>query len=328
MKRTAAFVMTAMLALALVGCGGKECAAPKTVATVDGKPISGADYYDYLSMSFGRQVLPMMIEQQILLNWAEKEGAPVTDEQIAKQMEMLKRDGNYEDQVSNAGSEDALKSRYREVQARTNIGEKIYKFSDDDLMTIYNNPRIKSRYVHGPRKHVAVLLSTSADQIKKAEKAIKGGMDFDEAVAKYADSMFTMSGTPKTFVEDGKGPEGLWKAAKATKEGEVSKVFALDLPPYGTLQAILKVIGAQPKVDMKFDKVKDEVKGIAALQKTMTDTSFQTKLDARKKKADIKIELEQYKNIVEQIKNPPQQMGYPQQMAPNVKPGPATKPGR
>jgi len=325
MKRIAALILIAALALALAGCGGKECAVPKTVATVDGKAISGTDYYDYLNMSFGRQVLPMMIEQQVLLNWAAKEGVPVTDKQIDQQMEMLKRDGSYDDQVESAGGVEALRSRYRELQARTNLGEKMYKFTNDELMTTYNNPRVKSRYVHGPRKRVAVILSTNSAQIEKADKAIANGMDFEAAAAKFADPMFMMSGTPKTFVEKGKGPEGLWKAADETKDGAVSKQFSFDLPPYGKLYAILKVIGSQPKLDLKFDKVKDEIKGLTALQKTMSDQDFQKKLEERKKKADIKIELPQYKYLVDQIKNPPPPMQMPQ-MAPNVKPGPAPKP--
>lgn len=323
MKRTAALVMIVMLALALAGCGGKESGVPKTVATVDGKPISGTDYCEYLSMGFGSQVLPMVIQQQILLNWADKEKVPVTDEQIDKQIEMLKRDGSYEDQALGAGGEQALRNRYREAQARTNLGQKMYKFTDDELMTMYN--ATKPRYVHGPRKHVGVMLSTDSAKIEKAEKSIKDGMSFDEAVMKYADQMFSSTGTPKAFVEkDGKLP-ALWNAAESLKEAEVSKPFTIDLPPYGTLHGLLKVIGTQPKLDLSFEKVKAEVKGLAALQKTMTAPDFQKKLDAQKKKANIVIELPQFKYVANQIKNPPPPMQYGAP-PPNVRPGAGQRP--
>jgi foldase protein PrsA len=323
MKRTAALILIATLALALAGCGGKETGMPKTVATVDGKPISGTQYCEYLSMGFGRQVLPMIIDQQVLLNWAEKEKVPVTDEQIDKQIEIVKRDGNYEDRVRTSGGEEAFKAGLREQQARSNLGEKMFKFTDDELMTMYN--QLKPRFVHGARKQVAVLLSTSSKKVDEAAKAIKDGMDFDEAVAKYADQEFSMSGSPKAFVEAGGKLPALWTAAEPLKEGQVSKPFTMDLPPYGALSAILKVVGNQPKLDLGFKKVKDEVKSLAALQKTVTDPDFQKKLEAQRKKADIKIELPQYKYMVSQIKNPPPPMQYPMS-APNVRPGPGQKP--
>ena len=324
MKRTAALVLIAALALALAGCGGKESGVPKTVATVDGKPISGTVYYEYLSMGWGRQVLPMVVEQQVLLNWADKEKVPVTEEQIDKQMDVLKRDGSYNDQAQSAGGEQALRDRYREVQARTNLGEKLYKFTDDDLMKIYDDPRAKRRFVHGPRKQVVVIVSANSKKIEEAEKALKNGMDFDAAAMKYSDPMFAMGGPPKTFVEKGQGPEGLQQAADAIKTGEVSKPFTFTLAQFGALNGLLKVIGEQTKLDLKFADVKNEIKGLAALQKTMTDTGFQKKLEAQKKKADITIELPQYKYMVDQIKNPPPPMGMPT-MGPNVRPGPAPK---
>lgn len=320
MKRTAALLLIAALALALAGCGGKQQAGvPSTVATVDKEAISGDLYYEYLSSAFGRQVLPMLVERQVMLNWAAKEGVPVTDEQIDKQIETLKRDGNYEDQVESAGGEQAVKDRYREYQARINLGEKMNKFTDAELMALYNDPNIHRRYVHGPRKHVTVIVSSDPKKIEDAEKAIKGGLDFDAAATKYSDQQFVMGGPAKTFVEKGQGPEGLWKAADETKNGEVSKPFQFDLGQFGKLNGLLKVTGDQPKADMKFKEVKDELKSMAALQKT-TDPNFQKKFEEQKKKADIVIELPQYKLLVDQIKNPAPQMGMPGGMPPGARP--------
>lgn len=322
MKKTIAFLLIAGLALALVGCGGKQAGLPATVATVDGKPISGSVYYEYLNMAYGRQVLPMLVDQQILLNWAEKEGVPVTDAQIDKQIEILKRDGSYDDQVTNAGSEQAVRNRYREFQARINLGEKLNKFTDAEVKKMYDDPAMKRRYVHGLRKRVVVIVNADPKKIDEAEKAVKNGMDFDAAAVKFSDSQFVMNGPVKTYIEKGQGPKGLQDAAEATKNGEVSKPFSFTLSPFGNLTAIIKVVGEQPKMDMKFDEVKDEIKSLAALQKTMSP-DFQKKLETQKKKADIVIELPQYKFMVDQIKNPPPPMGMP--MGPGVRPGPAPR---
>lgn len=304
-KRAAFFLaIVVILGVMLAGCGNKQGSLPDSVATVDGKSISGATYYEYLNMAWGRQVLPMLVEQQILLNWAEKEGVPVTDEQLNKQIENMKRDGTYDDQLASLGSEQALKDRYKDIQARMNLGKKLYKFTETELESIYDNPGMKRRYVHGPRKRVVLVVSTEKKKIDDALKAVKGGMDFDAAAIKYSDPQFVMGGPAKTPVEKGQGPEGLQKAADATKVDEVSKPFTFTAGQFGELNAILKVLSDEPKANLKFAAVKDEIKEMAGLQKAMSDPDFQKKLEAKKKKADIKIELPQYKYLVDSIKNP------------------------
>lgn len=321
-KRAAFFLaVVVILGVMLAGCGNKQAGLPASVANVDGKSISGSTYYEYLSMAWGRQVLPLLVEQQVLLNWADKEGVPVTDAQLNKQMENMKRDGTYDEQVAGVGGEQALKDRYKDIQARMNLGEKMYKFTDSELENIYNNPNMHRRYVHGPRKRVEIIVSTDPKKIADAEKAVKGGMDFDAAAMKYSDPQFVMGGPAKTPVEKGQGPQGLQQAADATKLNDVSKPFTFTAGQFGTLNAVLKVIGEEPKADLKFAEVKDEIKEMAALQKAMADPSFQKKLDEKKKSADISIELPQYKYLVDSIKNPaPQQGGMG--MAPQMRMAP------
>lgn len=306
MVKKAAFFLAVVVILGvmLAGCGDKQ-GLPASVATVDGKSISGSTYYDYLNMAWGRQILPMVVEQQVLLNWAEKEGVPVTDEQLDKQIENMKRDGTYEDQVASVGSEETLRNRYREIQARMNLGKKMHKFTDTELKELYENPGMKMRYVHGPRRRVVLIVSSDAKQIEKAAKELKKGVDFEDASMKFSDPKFTTSGPAKTPVEkDGQGPAGLQKTAFATDIDGISKPFTFSTPQLGKLNAILKVTGETPKANLKFAQVKNEIKEFAALQKVMSDPDFQKKLDARKKKSDIKIELPQYKYMVDSIKNP------------------------
>lgn len=310
MKRTILFLLIALSAVLLIGCGEQAGGPPAVVATVDGQPISGGLYYEFLSMTFGRQVLPSLVDYQVMLNWAAKEKVPVTDAQINKQIENLKRDGNYEDMLTNTGSKKAIEDRYRELQARINLGEKFNKFTDSELQELYNEPHVKARYVHGPRKQVVVLITNDNKNIKKAENAIKEDKDFEAVAAEFSDPQFAMNGPVKTYVEKDQGIEDLYKQAQKLKEGEISKPFKFTLGTMGEYEGIIKVVGEQPKLNLKFKDVKDEVKALAALQKTMSP-DFQEKFDKQKKKAKIEINLPQYKYMADQIKNPQPMMGMP-----------------
>lgn len=310
MKRTILFLLIALLAVVLIGCGEKAGGPPAVVATVDGQPISGDLYYQFLNMSFGRQALPSLVDYQVMLNWAAKEKVPVTEAQVDKQMEFLKRDGNYDDMVQNTGSVKAVRDRYKELQARINLGEKLNKFTDSELEELYNEPHVKIRYVHGARKQVVLLITNDSQNVKKAEKAIKEGKDFEAVAAEFSDPQFAMNGPVKTYVEKDQGIEDLYNQAQKLKEGEISKPFKLTLGSMGQYEGIIKVVGEQPKLNLKFKEVKDEVKSLAALQKTMSP-DFQEKFDNQKKKAKIEINLPQYKYLADQIKNPQPMMGMP-----------------
>ncbi|MGI6296541.1 MAG: peptidylprolyl isomerase [Armatimonadota bacterium] len=310
MKRTILFLLIALLAVMLFGCGEKAGGPPAVVATVDGQPISGNLYYQFLSMSFGRQALPALVDYQVMLNWAAKEKVPVTEAQVDKQIQLLKRDGNYDDMLASAGSDSAIRDRYRELQARINLGEKFNKFTDSELEELYNEPHVKLRYVHGARKRIVVLITSDKKNIQKAEKAIKEGKDFEAVATEFSDPQFAMNGPVKTFVDKEQSIEGLYDQAKKLKEGEISKPFKFTLGSMGEYEGIIKVVGEQPKLNLKFKEVKDEVKGLAALQKTMSP-DFQEKFEKQKKKAKIEINLPQYKFMVDQIKNPQPMMGMP-----------------
>lgn len=323
MIRKYALLLAAVIVLAIVlaGCG-QESTVPDSVAKVDGQPIPGRLYYEYLSQGYGLKVLPDLVDQQVMINLAEKEGVPVTDEQIDQQIEVMKRDGNYEPTISALGSEEALRDRYLGVQARINIAEKLYKSTDKELQAMYD--QMKSRFVRPKVKTVTVLATPEEKQFAAAQKSIKNGMNFDEASAKYSDFRFTKSGQQPIYAIAQKGlPEPLVYAANHTKVDKISKPFSFTIPNGPSMRAILKVTGELPKLDLKFRDVKDELRATDALRKSqLTPEPFQKKFEAAKKKAKVEIELPQYRFQVDQIKNP-MPMGMPMMPQDQAQPTPA-----
>lgn len=307
--KKAAFVVVAFAAAAIVvsGCSSKTPGIPNTVAKVNGQDITSSDYVQELSRRVGQDVLRNMIEQDIVVQWAEKEKVAPTQDQVKAQEDILKREGIYEDQVKAMGV-DGLKAELESRQARMNLAKKFYKPSDKDLEQAYN--MMKTRYVHGPRKQVGLILNPDKAQIDKAAQEISKGGNFEDVAGKYTDRRFMMRGMIKFFVaEDQQGmPADLAKAAKDTKINGVSKPFTIKQTGAPSQYAMLKVLQEQPKADMKLNDVKDEIANEVAMQKAQMDPDFQKKLNAQKKKAKIEVSIPEFKDIVQDFKNPPAQM--------------------
>lgn len=325
MKRAAILVAAAGVAIILTGCG-KSCKVadvPKTVATVNGQPISSAQFLDMTSRRAGRDVLTSLIEQNIILKWAKDEGVAPTKDQINKQVDILKRDGVYDRQVKMLG-QDAVDSELTGMQARINLAKKISKVSDSELKSAYE--MMKQRYVHGPRKYVALIINPDKKMVDDAAKAIEGGQSFDDAAAKYSDKRFSMGGGPiEIWIAEGQQgmPKELTDAAKNTKVGGVSKVFSFGQTGMPTNYAILKVTQSQPKANLTLKDVKDEVEDAAALQKSQMDPKFTEALNDKKKAAKITIDVPYLKDVADTVNNPPETspmaMPAPKKVAPKAK---------
>ncbi|MCL5102913.1 MAG: SurA N-terminal domain-containing protein [Armatimonadetes bacterium] len=324
MRRTAywwaiAVAVVAAIVFVIAGCGTKTTVVPDVVAKVNGQEISGSDYLDQAHRAAGRQVLSNLIEQSILVQWAKDEGVPVTDEQVNKAIESLKRDGIYDEQLKYTG-EAGLKALVQSQQARANLVNKMAKPSDEETKSAYE--MMKTRYVHGPRRQVAVIINNKKAKIEDAAKRIKDGEDFD-TVAIDCSAM----GSVKLWLEKNQPmvPPELLKAAWDTKVGEVSGPVNVSMGGQPTQWVVLKVLKDQPKVDLAFKDVKEEVETAAAAQKFQQDPEFGRKLNEKKKEAKIEIELADYKEVAAQFKNPPEPMpgmGMPQRVRPQAKPAP------
>ncbi|MCE5314819.1 MAG: peptidyl-prolyl cis-trans isomerase [Armatimonadota bacterium] len=324
MKKAAIWIAAAGIALALTGCGQKCKVAdvPDTVAVVDGQNIPASQYFDQTSRRAGREVLANLIEQNIIIKWAKDEGVPPTQDQINRQIKTLERDGMYDRQVKLMGKE-AVTSELTAMQARINLVKKIIKIDDKELESVYN--MMKSRYVHGPRKYVALIINSDKKKVEDAAKAIEKGMSFEDAASKFSDKRFSMGGGPiEIWIAEGQEglPQELANAAKETKVNGISKVFSFGQEGMPTNYVLMKVTKAQPKADLKLKDVKEEVEDAAAMQKSQMDPKFTEELSKRKRDSKITISIPYLKDVAETVKNPPETNPM---MGGNVKPGPAPK---
>jgi len=323
MRKTAIILVgIAVIALVLAGCGAKIAGVPDTVATVNGKAIDSGAYLSRLSRQAGQEMLRAMIEQQILLQWAEEEKASPTDDQVKAQIEILKRDGTYDDQVKVMG-EDGLKTELTVAQARINLAKKFVKVTDKDVSGLYDAMK-PQRYVHGERKQVELIINPDSSKIEEAQKKLKEGKDFTEVAGEYNDSRIAMRGPIKLWIDESQTnlPPAVSKAAKGLKVGDVSEQFSIS-PPAKSAQPsqyiVMKVLALQSKLNLSLKDVKSEVEDAAALQKSQMEPDFSKKLNEKMKEAKIEVKIEQFKDIVNGFKNPPEASPM---MMPQGAPGP------
>jgi hypothetical protein len=297
-------LIVVMTAFALVGCGSKCGDIPSTVATVNGKSIDCTSYVNTLNARAGRDALGSMIEQQVVLQWADKAGVAPTDSQIQRQADALKDAGQYDDQLEALG-EAGLKAELTSAQARINLSRKYVKTDDKEVEQAYEF--MKPRFVHGPRKFVAAIISAKKSKIEDAEKAIKDGKDFDEVARKYGEAPSPPQSPPlKAWVdlEATQQPE-LTKEVKATKEGETSGIITLKDRSGQESFVIVKVLRKGGAANKSLKDAREEVMDAIAYQKSVRDPDFAGKLSAKLKAAKIEVNIKQYKGLVEQIKNQP-----------------------
>lgn len=305
MRSAASAIIVIMIALALAGCGSKCGDLPGTIATVNGEAISCGDFASQMNARVGREVLQNMIEQDIILQWAEKAGVPPTDAQVDKQIQIQKDEGQYDEQVKALG-EEMLKQELTKMVARVNLAKKYVKITDAEVAQGYES--MKPRFVRGPRKYVAVIINADKAKLEKADKEIKDGKDFDEVAKKYSDRRVSPRPPLKIWVAEGQQgmPPALLKAAKDTAVDKTSGVVELSQPMGPSTNILIKVLDSQPAINKKLADVREEVKDTVALQKSQYDPDFSKKLNEKMKAAKVEINIPRYEDLTEQFKNPPE----------------------
>lgn len=329
-----------VLALALVviacafGCNKDNNATPTArvsgisnsgVATVDGLTISNKEYQTYLHNNFGDKALMALAQQKILEAWAKEEGVTPTKEQIDKEIQKLKDEGQYDEAFEQLG-QDGINSLINEQLLRTNLSKKLFPPTDEELKEGYEK-QFKEEYCHGPRKQTFIVLCQDKASIDEVYKGIEGLTDAKEIEKKVKELSKNYKGdkTPRTgtlwISEDAMGaPEEIVKAVKDIDVNGKTKVSEIKGGgPSIYYFAVVKK--SEDKVEKKFEEVKDDVADKVALMNSMMKEDFRNALQKRTENAKIDIKIEKFKDLADLITQPaPEPM-----MAPAPAPAPKKK---
>ena len=250
--KSASRIVAVFLALALAGVAVAGC-SNNTVATVNGQSISSADLqtqFDAVKAQYPqtlqgsdanaradqlkKQLLDTMIDQVLVAQAAKDMGVAVTDADVAKQFDQIRKqfptDAAYQDALKKFGTTEAkLKDQIRQqllVQAVTAKLAKEQNVSDADVKAYYE--KNKAMFQETAGKRVAHVLVAAKDKAlaDKILKQAQGGTPFATLAKQYSiDKVSATNGGDLGWPTTPYVPEFQAGIDKLTKVGQLSPVI-------------------------------------------------------------------------------------------------------
>lgn len=337
MKKT--ILLLAIIAVIAVFAGCSKDSVPtasipgvsKTVAVIDGLPITAKEYQTFLHENYGEQALGALAQEKIVEKWAKDEGVEVTPDQTDRIINQLKESGQYGSMVSQVGEAKFNKELKKEAMLM-GISKKVVVVKEDEVKKIYD--QIKDNLNKKAEKNVEIIFfgsdKTVADENYKALKEAKDDMAMYSKIKELKGENAKLQLLPQMKYDEKALPKEILDAAKGLKNGEMSTVSAIkgdSKVPDSTLYFAVKIV-EKPAINKTFEDVKPDIENSIAMMNTRGE-EFSKELEKRMKDAEIDIKIAEYKGLADKIKNPkPQMPGMSPQGGPDMGSAPVPAPGR
>ena len=314
LRRIALVGMAAALFLAaVVGCSTFKTPSEDAIATVNGSEIKVKDFtvklrnaLNLLGSTSGlneedivnikREALDDLIEEKVMLIQAEKLGLKVTDDELKKRVEEIKKDYTGENFAQVFGGEKVDYKIWSEELRKRLLLEKLLDrevnskiaISDDEALAYYQSNR--SRYYSEETVHVAQIVVPSKEKADAVLKRIQAGGDFGKVAREVSTGPEAAKGGDLGVFTRGVMPEAFDRIVFSLAEGKTSKVVK---SPYG--YHLFMVLKKEKGRWIEFADVKDKIK--VDLTKGREEQEFRKWLDALKSEAKIRVNEERLKQV-------------------------------
>lgn len=314
LRRVALVGMAAAFFLAAgIGCSTFKTPSEDAIATVDGVEIKVKDFTVKLRnalnllgntsglkeediVNIKREALDDLIEEKVMLIQAEKLGLKVTDDDLKKRVEEIRKDYTGDQFAQVFGGEKVDYKIWSEELRKRLLLEKLIKrevsskitITDDEAQAYYQSNR--SRYYSEETVHVAQIVVPTREKADAVLKRIQAGEDFGTLAREASTGPEAAKGGDLGVFTRGVMPEVFDRIVFALVEGKTSKVVK---SPYGF--HLFKVLRKEKGRWIEFGEVKDKIK--ADLAKGREEQEFRKWLDALKSEAKIRIDEERLKQV-------------------------------
>jgi foldase protein PrsA len=230
-----------------------------TVAKVNGKSISKDQLYDSLVLAGGPQTLQQLIDKELIQQEADKAKITITEEDINKELETIKKQFPSEAEFNAALAQygmtidDLKKDMQLNIQMKkllepqiTITDENIKTFYDTNLEAMKTPEQVSASHILVATKEEAAAILTD----------LKNGADFAKtAQEKSTDTASKVAGGDLGFFPKGAMEEAFETSAFALAEGSLSEVVQTSHGFH-----IIKATGRKAAVTPTLDEKKEEIR--------------------------------------------------------------------
>lgn len=283
-------------------------AAPLVAASVNGEEISYDEYIsaletlvvptkDAVQKAAGGKALEQLIVAKLLLQLAEKEGVPVTDEQVDARVAQLKSQGT--------GIQSIIDSRYltpiefkRELKGQlafVNLALKGANISDSEIADYYF--KNKGKFNLPMRVKVAAVITPDKKKIEKAQQKLEDGADFGAVVKEFSEDAMTRKsdGVLGWVWPNQQGvPGSVANTAMTLTVGTISRPIVVQ-----GQWVILKSLERETPKPKPLEEVKEEIRELLAVDQANRKPNLKAKIQEFRQSSTVQVYIKRFaKGIV------------------------------
>ena len=292
----------------LAGCGKKE------MISVNGQKVSRDEFFSRLEQVpvqtntgprlAGDHVVRKLIDEMLIIQYAQAKGVPPTDQQVNARIERVKRQQgpNFQLLLKQGGmSNEDFKHQQAVEQAFYNVISKNINISDADVNKTYQQAlRDPKSGLKRPDQVAISIIAVGKAKLALVQKRLNSGEDFRTVAMELSEDPTKAKG----------GELGVWVDRSMTKVPPVilQTAFATGVTKFSDpvfVQGKYYFIRVNSKRDAKttsYDEVKDLIKERMSIAKGMQLGQYKQDMKNYILKAKIEIVPAKYKDIAKEIK--------------------------
>ena len=310
-------IKLAVLAVALIAVFALTGCSKRSVVSVNGEKISRAEFQTRLerlqvptgantpSRQAGELIMNTLVNEKLILQLAKDKKVEPTEAQINEKIELAKKEGNLSTVLKQRQMNmEEFKRELTLTQAFRNIMTKGIKVDESEVKKTYDDMLAAdpSPLKQPEQVLISLIQCKEKSKIDEASKMLKGGMDFVTVALRMSEDASAQQGgeVGPVYKDDPRGvPKEIWQTAFNLKVNTVSDPVRLSEKDGGGWYIIKSRAHKKAKTKSYAD-VKELLREEIALRKAAEKgTDFNKMLEDFRKKSDINVKMQRYKDLVE-----------------------------
>ena len=310
---------TTALCCILAVSGTVGARADDAVATINGDPITAAEFYERVqrvnvrdfivtatpltvrSQTAGQILMDQMINERLTIQWASKTSQLPTDAEVAAELTRMKSQPQVQQALTaHQVSEEFLRNSIRYQKARFNLATTAASVSPQEVEKYYKDHL--SLYTIPERYTLEGFHTLKQPDVAKIQADLKAGKPFLDVLKSYSvdPNVKTRNGAMGTFnANDQTIPAPIREAAAAMKDGQVSAPIKVEADPGGGKPKVpvwwfIMMKHREPASTQPFAVIKTQAEQAALLDRAGGIQVADKKIADFRQLSDIKFNLPGY----------------------------------